>query len=220
MSDFSSTTVGTAIGPGQPEGGTSFDPSISLEAIRRAMFAFAAERQWEQFHTPRNLVLALMGEVGELAEIFQWRGECPPGLADWNDADRVHLGEELSDVLLYLVRLSDRCGVDLAAAACRKMERNRQKYPVEKVKGRSDKYTAYQECKAEARAGGAVKVGDVDARTSLGSSQPRAHPVSQCPPCCDMTARVGPIVAAVASVAAFGAFAFFLGARLSRGRHL
>ena len=70
-----------------------------------------------------------MGEVGELSEIFQWRGEVPKGLPNWKEEDKVHLGEELSDVLLYLVRLSDICGIDLGKAALRKVGLNAIKYP-------------------------------------------------------------------------------------------
>lgn len=73
-----------------------------------------------------------VGEVGELSEIFQWRGEVERGLPDWKEEDKVHLGEELSDVLLYLVRLSDACGVDLGKAALRKLELNAIKYPAPK----------------------------------------------------------------------------------------
>jgi hypothetical protein len=89
-------------------------------------------------------------------ELFQWRGECEHLLPGWSDADRVHLGEELADCLLYLVRLSDRCGIDLAAAALDKMQKNRRKYPAEAAFGRSDKYTAYQgeAREAEEREGG------------------------------------------------------------------
>lgn len=68
--------------------------------------------------------------MGELSEIFQWKGEVPRGLPDWKDEEKQHLGEELSDVLLYLVRLSDICGVDLGKAALRKLELNAIKYPV------------------------------------------------------------------------------------------
>lgn len=71
-----------------------------------------------------------MGEVGELSEIFQWKGEVPKGLPGWKEEEKQHLGEELSDVLLYLVRLSDICGVDLGKAALRKVELNAIKYPV------------------------------------------------------------------------------------------
>ena len=92
---------------------------MTLESLRRQLAAFALVRDWDQFHSPRNLALALVGEVGELCEIFQWRGDagCGPGLPGWTDADKTHLGEEMADVLLYLVRMADRCGVDLGAAA-------------------------------------------------------------------------------------------------------
>ncbi|XP_035547530.1 dCTP pyrophosphatase 1-like isoform X3 [Juglans regia] len=105
------------------------------------MAEFAKERDWDQFHSPRNLLLALVGEVGELSEIFQWKGEVPSGLPDWKDEEKEHLGEELSDVLLYLVRLSDICGVDLGKAALRKLELNAIKYPVKLCKGSSKKPT-------------------------------------------------------------------------------
>lgn len=70
--------------------------------------------------------------MGELSEIFQWKGEVPKGLPDWKEEEKVHLGEELSDVLLYLVRLSDICGIDLGKAALRKVELNAIKYPASK----------------------------------------------------------------------------------------
>jgi len=77
--------------------------------------------------------------VGELSEIFQWKGEVPRGLPGWGEEEKQHLGEELSDVLLYLVRLSDICGVDLGKAALRKLEINALKYPVNLCKGSSNK---------------------------------------------------------------------------------
>lgn len=70
-----------------------------------------------------------VGEVGELSEIFQWRGEVERGLPNWEESDREHLGEELSDVLLYLIRLADICGIDLANAATKKIIKNSIKYP-------------------------------------------------------------------------------------------
>ncbi|KAJ6338835.1 hypothetical protein OIU76_008321 [Salix suchowensis] len=114
---------------------------VSLEDLKKKMADFAKERDWDQFHSPRNLLLALVGEVGELSEIFQWRGEVARGLPDWKDEEKEHLGEELSDVLLYLVRLSDVCGVDLGKAAMRKLEVNAIKYPVKLCKGSSKKHT-------------------------------------------------------------------------------
>jgi dCTP diphosphatase len=79
-------------------------------------------------------VILQVGEVGELSEIFQWKGEVQRGLPDWKEEEKIHLGEELSDVLLYLVRLSDICGVDLGKAALRKVELNAIKYPAKASK--------------------------------------------------------------------------------------
>ena len=117
----------------------------SLEQLRQKLRDFAVERDWDQFHTPRNIALALVGEVGELAECFQWSGDagCATGLPDWPQKKKDHLGEELADVLLYLVRLSDKCGVDLPAAAEAKLLKNAAKYPAALVKGSSKKYNEY-----------------------------------------------------------------------------
>lgn len=71
-----------------------------------------------------------VGEVGELSEIFQWKGEVAKGLPNWSCDEKEHLEEELSDVLLYLVRLADVCGLDLGQAALTKIVKNAQKYPV------------------------------------------------------------------------------------------
>ncbi|XP_059318809.1 uncharacterized protein LOC132609809 [Lycium barbarum] len=106
--------------------------SVTLDLLKKKMDDFANERDWEKFHSPRNLLLALVGEVGELSEIFQWKGEVSKGLPDWKENEKLHLGEELSDVLLYLVRLSDICGIDLGKAALRKVQLNAIKYPVKK----------------------------------------------------------------------------------------
>jgi dCTP diphosphatase len=123
-----------------------FDHSKTLESLRNELSDFAKKRDWDQYHSPRNLVLAMMGEVGEIAECFQWKGDgkCPSGLDEWKDDKLVHLGEELSDVLLYLIRLADKCNIDLAAAAERKLHINGLKYPAQAVKGRSEKYTEYK----------------------------------------------------------------------------
>lgn len=116
---------------------------VSIEQLRRAQQMFASERDWDQFHTPRNLVLALVGEVGELAEAFQWKGEVKRDLPTFLPAERTHVAEELSDVLLYLVRLADICGIDLGAAVLEKLQKNANKYPVEKCRGNNQKYTQY-----------------------------------------------------------------------------
>ncbi|XVF84510.1 hypothetical protein PTKIN_Ptkin17bG0042700 [Pterospermum kingtungense] len=114
---------------------------VTVEDLRNKMAEFARERDWDQYHSPRNLLLALVGEVGELSEIFQWKGEVPRGLPDWKEEEKLHVGEELSDVLLYLVRLSDICGVDLGKAALRKIEMNAIKYPAKHCLGSSEKRT-------------------------------------------------------------------------------
>ncbi|KAM0836457.1 hypothetical protein ACQ4PT_032212 [Festuca glaucescens] len=124
------------------KGGGAPPAGVTLEELRKKMADFARERDWEQYHSPRNLLLALVGEVGELSEIFQWKGEVPKGLpAGWEERETEHLGEELADVLLYLVRLSDMCGVDLGKAALRKIELNARKYPAGQASGSSRKRT-------------------------------------------------------------------------------
>ncbi|RWW24269.1 hypothetical protein GW17_00011464 [Ensete ventricosum] len=102
---------------------------VSLKELSNRLEEFAKERDWEQYHSPRNLLLAMVGEVGELAEIFMWRGEVGKSLPNWEESEKEHLGEELSDVLLYLIRLSDICGIDLGVAATKKMVKNAIKYP-------------------------------------------------------------------------------------------
>ncbi|CAA0826592.1 Unknown protein [Striga hermonthica] len=118
--------------------GAGEEERVTLDLLKKKMDDFAKERDWEKFHSPRNLLLALVGEIGELSEIFQWKGEVPKGLPDWKEEEKVHLGEELSDVLLYLIRLSDICGIDLDKAALRKIELNGVKYPVCPSKGAAD----------------------------------------------------------------------------------
>jgi dCTP diphosphatase len=110
-----------------------------LRDLRDALRQFAAERDWDQFHSPKNLAIALSVEVAELLENFQW-------LPDTESAaiapdKRVRVREELADVLLYLIRLADKLDIDLAVAAAEKLEINATKYPVHKARGSSKKYT-------------------------------------------------------------------------------
>ncbi|XP_028371394.1 dCTP pyrophosphatase 1 [Phyllostomus discolor] len=119
----------------------SFSPEPTLEDIRRLHAEFAAERDWDQFHKPRNLLLALVGEVGELAELFQWKPDEEPGPQTWPPKERAALQEELSDVLIYLVALAARCRVDLPQAVLSKMDTNRRRYPAHLSRGSSRKYT-------------------------------------------------------------------------------
>ncbi|KAK4409151.1 hypothetical protein Sango_0496100 [Sesamum angolense] len=137
---------------GAKQAGGGEEP-VTLDLLKRKMDDFTKERDWEK--KDFNYVLSTesntancevfsftivfpkqVGEVGELSEIFQWKGEVPKGLPDWKEEEKVHLGEELSDVLLYLVRLSDVCGIDLDKAALRKIELNALKYPVKESSNR------------------------------------------------------------------------------------
>jgi dCTP diphosphatase len=110
----------------------------SLEGLRAKLDAFAVERDWTQFHNPKNLVMALAGEVGELTEHFQW---LTPAESERLAAEtRTEVELEIADVLLFLVRLADRLGIDPVRAAERKLELNAKKYPVEKSRGKATKY--------------------------------------------------------------------------------
>lgn len=109
-----------------------------LESLRARLAAFAAERDWDQFHNPKNLAMALAGEAGELVEHFQWLSF--EQAADLAPATREEVALECADVLLFLLRLCDKLGIDLAAAADRKLQLNAKKYPVEKSRGRATKY--------------------------------------------------------------------------------
>lgn len=107
----------------------------SLTGLRDRMRAFARERDWEQFHDPKSLALALFGEVGELAELLQWLpADEAAKLADQEPLN-ARLGEEISDVLIYLVRLADVCNVDLPEAVARKMESSEARFRPRDVEG-------------------------------------------------------------------------------------
>ncbi|OLF11156.1 nucleotide pyrophosphohydrolase [Actinophytocola xinjiangensis] len=111
-----------------------------LNDLQRELREFAAQRGWERFHTPKNLVMALAGEAGELVELFQWLtpDESADVMTRPEQAERVR--DEVADVLAYLLQLADRLDIDLAAALRDKVRRNERRYPVELAKGRADKY--------------------------------------------------------------------------------
>jgi NTP pyrophosphatase (non-canonical NTP hydrolase) len=107
-----------------------------VDDLRLRLRAFAAERDWEQFHTPKNLSMALAGEVGELLEIFQWL--TPEQAAEVMGSGRADdVRDELADVTIYLVRLADILGVDLLEVANSKLERNHDRFPPGDVRGRA-----------------------------------------------------------------------------------
>jgi len=110
-----------------------------LEDLAARLRAFAEERDWEQFHSPKNLSMALAVEAAELLENFQWLTEEESVALD--PARREAVAGELADVFIYLVRLADRLGIDLLESARAKMVRNAARYPVEKSRGHKKKYT-------------------------------------------------------------------------------
>ena len=117
---------------------------MSLGELSQKIREFADERDWGQFHSPRNLIFAIQAEVGELSELVQWTSDAELD-GDWITRHRNRLGEEMADVLIYLVRLSDVLGVDLEAAADDKIRLNGQKYPIEHARGNAKKYTEFEE---------------------------------------------------------------------------
>lgn len=114
---------------------------VDVDALALALDAFASEREWGQFHSPKNLVMALTGEVGELSELFQWMPEEASREVSKDANLALAVQDEIADVLFYLVRLASVLKVDLNAAATRKLEINANKYPVAKARGSSKKYT-------------------------------------------------------------------------------
>ncbi|NDG41337.1 MAG: nucleotide pyrophosphohydrolase [Betaproteobacteria bacterium] len=114
---------------------------VDVQGLAQALAEFAREREWDQFHSPKNLVMALTGEVGELSEVFQWMTEEASTGAATDPKTAQAVRDEMADVLLYLVRLADVLGVDLNAAVQAKLRTNATKYPADKARGSSAKYT-------------------------------------------------------------------------------
>ena len=116
-------------------------PRDSLDDLNARLLAFARERDWEQFHSPKNLSMALAGEAGELLEHFQWLSEQQSRSLQADKKDAVAL--EMADILIYLIRLGERLDIDLVETAYRKMAINQARYPKEQVRGdarRADEY--------------------------------------------------------------------------------
>jgi dCTP diphosphatase len=113
----------------------------TLQHLAEHLREFAAERDWEQFHSPKNLAMALSVEVAEIVEHFQWQTQQQSRELD--AAKRQEVEQELADALIYLVRLADQLGVDLLEAAERKLALNEAKYPADRVRGSSRKYSEY-----------------------------------------------------------------------------
>lgn len=119
---------------------SSIVATVEITELQSLLRAFAEERDWDQFHSIRNLVLAMVGEVGEVAELLQWMDDSK--VSDFLDTGgRERLGEEISDVLFYLLRVADIAKIDLGSAVNLKLQKNELKYPVSKAKGSSKKYS-------------------------------------------------------------------------------
>lgn len=116
-------------------------PNKDLERIRDLVRVFVDERDWDQFHTPKNLACALSVEAAELLEHFQWLHT--GSREELGDTKREQVRHEMADVLVYLVRLADKLDIDLSAAVDEKMALNRAKYPADKVRGDARKYHEY-----------------------------------------------------------------------------
>jgi len=121
--DFHSTRTASMSGPSKQL------RLIDVSALASALQQFAVERDWQQYHSPKNLAMALTGEVGELVEIFQWLTEEQSKSVAIAPTTARAVRDELADVLLYLVRLSTVLGVDLNEAVAHKMASNSKKYP-------------------------------------------------------------------------------------------
>ena len=115
--------------------------SSDLLMLRDKLRIFSDARDWDQFHSPKNLSMALMVEVAELMEHFQWLNE--EQSVNISMETKLAAAEELADILLYLVRLADKLDVNLLETTLHKLAKNASKYPVEKVRGSAKKYSAY-----------------------------------------------------------------------------
>ncbi len=111
----------------------------NLQELTQRVVSFRDARDWKQFHNVKDIALSLMLEAGEVGEIFQFKGECE--LDAVVEQKRHQLGEELSDVLYWVLLMANDAGIDLERAFAEKLQRNEEKYPVEKAKGCNKKYT-------------------------------------------------------------------------------
>jgi NTP pyrophosphatase (non-canonical NTP hydrolase) len=116
------------------------DGATTVEQLKQAMARFVAEREWERFHSPKNLVMGLSVEAAELMEHFLWMGnEESRTLAADDMAKRIAIGEEMADVACYLLALANSMQLDLSAAISDKLAKNAIKYPAEQYKGRYER---------------------------------------------------------------------------------
>jgi NTP pyrophosphatase (non-canonical NTP hydrolase) len=112
---------------------------MSFDELKTRLERFASDRDWDQFHSPKNLAMALSVEAAELLEHFQWLSE--EASRSLGDEAKAKVAEEIADVQIYLIRLADKLGIDPLRAAANKIESNERRYPVERVKGSAKKYS-------------------------------------------------------------------------------
>ncbi len=112
--------------------------ALDVDDLQQRLRDFADARDWERFHSPKNLAMAVASEAGELVDVFQWLTE--EESRHLSSDDRRHAAEEVADVLIYLLRLGDKLGIDLQSAVVEKIEVNERKYPVSLAKGNAVKY--------------------------------------------------------------------------------
>ena len=115
---------------------------MQIEALTKRLRQFAEDRDWDQFHAPKNLSMALMVEAAELAEHFQWLSEQQS--MELSSEKLKEVSYEVADVFIYCLRLADKLGVDLANIVDEKIAINEKKYPADKVRGSAKKYTEYE----------------------------------------------------------------------------
>jgi NTP pyrophosphatase (non-canonical NTP hydrolase) len=120
------------------------DTDTTIDTLRREVLRFRDERDWKRFHTPKNLAAGLSIEAAELQELFLWKDDAGIGELLRDERLRTRVGEELADVLVFLLYLSDACGVDLSDALRRKVRLNAEKYPVHRSYGSGAKYTEFE----------------------------------------------------------------------------
>ena len=117
------------------------DATTTLADLKRRVLVFSRERDWEQFHSPKNLSMALAAETAELMEHFLWADPAVSQVRAREPARRREIQDELADVVIYALEFANVTGIDVAAAIDAKLAANAKKYPVEKARGRADKYT-------------------------------------------------------------------------------
>jgi dCTP diphosphatase len=111
----------------------------SIDDVRYKLRRFIEERDWDKFHSPKNLAISISLEAAEILEHYQWKTD--EQSHDLSEEEKEELAREIADVFIYLLRLSERLQIDMCESAVNKIEENAKKYPVEKSRGRSTKYT-------------------------------------------------------------------------------